>query len=124
MDALRLNTMNEKLEISKSAFMLRLMDNTYTRQFTKELIKCYNAVLHKTSTLHPILDYVSNTPLTRYLTISKTTDFSYDYQNQKCKNRFKYDETALTVRGMLWNLADQGHYLIEMLEPVSLRFEN
>ncbi len=116
--------MNEKLEISKSAFMLRLMDNTYTRQFTKELIKCYNAVLHKTSILHPILDYVTNTPLTRYLTISKITDFAYDYQNQKCKNRFKYDETALTVRGMLWNLADQGHYLIEMLEPVSLRFEN
>jgi hypothetical protein len=56
MDALTLNTMDEKLGIIKSAFIQRLMHNSYTRQFTKELIKCYNGVPHKTSILHPILD--------------------------------------------------------------------
>ncbi len=39
---------------------------------------------------------------------------------QKCKNRFKYDDTALMVRGILWNLSDQ--YLVEMLEPINLGF--
>jgi len=28
------------------------------------------------------------------------------------------------VRGILCNLAEQRHYLVEMLEPISLRFEN
>ena len=86
-----------------------------------------DGVPHKTSILHPILDYVSNTPLTRCLTISKIIDyakFDFDYINQKSKARFKYDETALMVRGMLWNLADQRQYLVEMLEPMSLRFGN
>ena len=62
MDALTLNTMDEKLGIIKSAFILRLMNNSCTRQFTKDLIKCYNGVPNKTSILHPILDSVSNTP--------------------------------------------------------------
>jgi hypothetical protein len=56
MDALTFNTMDEKLGIIKSAFILRLMNQSYTRQFTKELIKCYNGVPQKTSILHPILD--------------------------------------------------------------------
>jgi hypothetical protein len=124
LDALKLNNMDEKLKIVKSAFMLRLINNTYTRHFAKELDKCYNGVPHKTSILHPVLDYVSKAPLT----IRRIKNFSkhakYDHRSQKCKNIYKYDETALMVRGILCNLAEQRHYLVEMLEPISLRFEN
>jgi hypothetical protein len=71
------------------------------------------------------MDYTSNSPLTRYLTIKKITkfaEFAHEYETQKFKNRFKYEETALIVRGILWNLSDQKQYLVEMLEPISLRF--
>jgi len=71
------------------------------------------------------IDRVSYSPLTRYLTIKKITEFAefaHEYETQKCKNRFKYEETALMVRGVLWNLSDRKQYLVEMLEPISLRF--
>jgi hypothetical protein len=48
--------------------------------------------------------------------------FAHEYVTQKCKNRLKYEETALMVRGILWNLSDQKKFLVEMLEPTSLRF--
>jgi hypothetical protein len=71
------------------------------------------------------MDYTSSSPLIRYLIIKKITEFAefaHDYVKQKCNNRFKYEETALMVRGILWNLSDQKRYLVEMLEPISLRF--
>ncbi len=71
------------------------------------------------------IDRVSYSPLTRYLTIKKITEFAefaHEYVTQKYKNRLKYEETALMVRGILWNLSDQKQYLVEMLEPISLRF--
>ena len=122
LDALKLNKMSEKLESIKSAFMIRLMRNHYTKSFTRELLKCYNGVPHRLSILHPIMEYTSSSPLTRNLTIKKITAFAHDYVTQKCNNRFKYEETALMVRDILWNLSDQKHYLVEMLEPISLRF--
>ncbi len=39
------------------------------------------------------MDYTSSSPLTRYLTIKKITEFAefaHDYVKQKCNNRFKY----------------------------------
>jgi hypothetical protein len=105
--------------------MIRLMRNNYTKSFTRELLKCYNGVPHGLNVLHPIMDYVSNSPLTPYLTIKEITEFAefaHEYVIQKCKNRFKYEETALMVRGILWNLSDQRQYLVEMLEPISLKF--
>ncbi len=103
--------------------MIRLMRNNYTKSFTRELLKCYNGVPHRAS----VLDYTSNSPLTRYLTIKKITEFAefaHEYVTQKYKNRLKYEETALTVRGILWNLSDQKQYLVEILEPISLRFSD
>jgi hypothetical protein len=123
--ALKLNKMSEKLDSIKSAFMIRLMRNHYTKSFTRELLKCYNGVPHRLSILHPIMEYTSSSPLTRHLTIKQITEFAeFAHVNvtQKCNNRFKYGETALMVRGILWNLSDQKHYLVEMLEPISLRF--
>jgi hypothetical protein len=70
--------------------MIRLMRNNYTKSFTRELLKCYNGVPHRSSVLHPIMDYTSNSPLTRYLTIKKITEFAHEFVTQKCKNRFKY----------------------------------
>ena len=125
MGALKLNTMREKLDTVKSALMIRLMNNAYTRSFTKELLKCYNGEPYRDSILHPMLNYISNNPLSRYLTTKKMTEyakFAFDYIKQKCKNRFKYDDTALLVRGMLWNLSDKRQYLAEMLESLGLRF--
>jgi len=55
--------------------MIRLMRNNYTKSFTRELLKCYNGLPHRSSVLHPIMDY-SNSPLTRYLTIKKLTEFA------------------------------------------------
>jgi hypothetical protein len=69
------------------------MRNNYTKSFTRELLKCYNGVPHRSSVLHPIMDYTSNSPLTRYLTIKKITkfaEFAHEYETQKFKNRFKY----------------------------------
>jgi len=104
--------MSEKLDSIKSAFMIRLMRNNYTKSFTRELLKYH-------------IDRVSYSLLTRYLTIKKITEFAefaHEYVTQKCKNRFKYEETALMVRGVLWYLSDEKQYLMEMLEPISLRF--
>jgi len=89
--------MSEKLDNIKSAFMIRLMRNNYTKSFTRELLKCYNGVPHRSSVLHPIMDYTSNSPLTRYLPkkITEFAEFAHDYVTQKFKNRFKYEETAV-----------------------------
>jgi hypothetical protein len=64
------------------------------------------------------MDYTSNNPLTRYLTIKKITEFAkfaHEYVTQKCKDRLKYEETARMVRGILWNLSDQKQYLVKIL---------
>jgi len=81
LDALKLNKMSEKLQSIKSAFMIRLM-----RSFTRELLKCYNGVPHRLSILHPIMEYTSNSSLTRHLTIKKITEFAefaHDIRNAK-----------------------------------------
>ena len=111
LDALKLNKMSVKLDSIKSAFMIRLMRNKYTKSFTRELLKCYNGVPHRLSILHPIMEYISRSPLTRHLTIKKITgfaEFAHDYVTQKCNNRFKYEDSALMVRGILY-----GIYLIK-----------
>jgi len=43
-DALKLETMDEKITIIKMSFHLRLLRSNYTRMFTKELIKLNNGV--------------------------------------------------------------------------------
>jgi hypothetical protein len=53
LDALKLNTMSEKLDIIKSAFMIRLMRNNYTKSIARELLECYNEVPHRLNVLHP-----------------------------------------------------------------------
>jgi hypothetical protein len=52
------------------------------RSFTKELLKFYNGVPYRDSILHPMLNYISNNPLSRYLTTKNMTEyakFAYDY---------------------------------------------
>jgi hypothetical protein len=93
--------------------MIRLIRN---KSFTRELLKCYSRVPHRSSVLHPIMNYTSNNPLTRYLAIKKITEFAkfaHEYVTQKCKDRFKYEETAFMVRDILGNLSDQKQYLVE-----------
>jgi len=53
LDALKLNTMSEKLDIIKSAFMVRLMRINYTKSIARELLECYNGVPHRLNVLHP-----------------------------------------------------------------------
>jgi hypothetical protein len=53
LDALKLKTMSEKLDIIKSAFMVRLMRNNYTKSIARELLECYNGVPHRLNVLHP-----------------------------------------------------------------------
>ena len=63
----------------------------------------------------------SKTSLNKYLTtrkLRKYAEISLDNTKQKIKNRFKYDESAITMRGLLWNLADNRILIEEMLEPI------
>ena len=67
----------------------------------------------------------SKTSLNKFLTIQKlreSAEISLDSTKLKIKNRFNYDECAITMRGLLWNLADNRTLIEEMLEPMGIRF--
>ncbi len=42
LDALKINSMEEKIKVIKMSFIGRLLNNNCTREFTKEIIKLYN----------------------------------------------------------------------------------
>jgi len=52
LDALKINSMEEKIKVIKMSFIGRLLNNNYTREFTKEITKLYNGVTHPTSLLN------------------------------------------------------------------------
>jgi len=69
--------MEEKINVIKMSFIGRLLNNNYTREFTKEIIKLYNGVPHSTIILNYALHELNTTdPLNRYLTIYKLKELA------------------------------------------------
>ncbi len=108
LNALKINSMDEKMKVIKMSFICRILKNNYSREFTKEMIKLYNGVPHPTSLLSYALHELNTTdPLNRYLTIHRLkelADFKLGDTTQRYKSRFKNDSTAATIRDLLWNL--------------------
>ena len=85
----------------------------------------YNIILVYTKTFTICNIFIDETSLNKYLTTQKLKEYaelSLENTKQKFKNRFKYDESAITMRGLLWNLADNRILIEEMLEPLGMRF--
>jgi hypothetical protein len=126
LDALKLNNMDEKIHVIKLSFYIRILNNNYTKEFAKNLLNLYKGVPQKNSIFRYALDNLeSKTSLNKYLTTQKLKEYaelSLENTKQKFKNRFKYDESAITMRGLLWNLADNRILIEEMLEPLGMRF--
>ena len=62
LDALKINIMEEKINVIKMSFIGRLLNNNYTREFTKEIIKLYKGIPHSTSILkYALTQQVPNT---------------------------------------------------------------
>ncbi len=76
----------------------------------KEIIKLYNGVplnyaLHELNTTNP---------LNRYLTIfrlKELAELKLGDTVQRYKSRFKNDNTAATIRDLLWNLEVNRHHI-------------
>jgi hypothetical protein len=108
------------------SFICRILNNNYSRKFTKEIIKLYNGVPHPTSLLSYAPHELNTTdPLNRYLTIHRLkeiAEFKLGDTVQRYKSRFKNDNTAATIRDLLWNLEENRHHIQVMLEPMAYRF--
>ena len=115
-----------KYMLSNYLFYIRILNNNYTKEFAKTLLNLYKGVPQKNSIFRYALDNLdSKTSLNKYLTTQKLKEYaelSLENTKQKFKNRFKYDESAITMRGLLWNLADNRILIEEMLEPLGIRF--
>jgi len=126
LDALKINSMDEKMKVIKMSFICRVLNNNYSREFTKEIIKLYNCVPHPTSLLSYALHELNTTdPLNRYLKIHRLkelAEFKLGDTVQRYKSRFKNDSTAATIRDLLWNLEENRHHIQVMLEPMAYRF--
>ena len=118
--------MDEKIHVIKLSFFIRILNNNYTKEFAKTLLNLYKGVPQKNSIFRYALDNLdSKTSLNKYLTTQKLREYaelSLENTKQKFKNRFKYNECAITMRGLLWNLADNRILIEEMLEPLGIRF--
>jgi hypothetical protein len=126
-DALKLESMDEKITIIIISFHLRLLKNNYTRMFTKELLKLSNGVPGSQSIWYPLLDLVSTDRLNRYLTLKRIKDCSelvLETTKLATEKRFKQDRDALLVRGMLNHILETRDFISEMLEPYRCRFRN
>ena len=126
LNAIKINTMDEKIKVIKMSFIKRLLNNNYTREFTKEILKLYNGTPPSTSILKYALDELNTTdPLNKYLTIfrlKELAELKLDNTIQHYKERFKKDNCAVTIRGLLWNLEENRHLIQVMLEPMGYRF--
>ena len=99
-DALKLESMDEKITIIKMPFYLMLLKNSYTRIFTKELLKLSNSVPDSHSIWYSLLDLISRDRLNRYLTLKRISNFSelvLETTKSATEKRFKYDRDALLV---------------------------
>jgi hypothetical protein len=56
LDALKLNNMDEKLHVIRLSFFLRLLNNSFTRELIKELLKVCHVVQVQTSVLTHVLE--------------------------------------------------------------------
>jgi len=123
LDALKINSMEEKINVIKMSFIGRLLNNNYTREFTKEIIKLYGGVPHSTSMLNYALHELSTTgPLNRHLTmyrLKELAELKLGDTVQRYKSRFKNYNTAATIRDLLWNLEENRHHIQVMLEPMA-----
>jgi len=126
MDALKFNNMEEKIHLIKTAFYIRLLNNQHIREVMKVLIKLYNGVLHSSSILiYALVQMDCQTELNKYLMIYRLKEYAtLKLQNtcQRINNRFKRDDPAITIRGMLWNLAENRNLIQEMLEHMGTDF--
>ena len=125
LDAIKMNTLSEKIELISCAFYIRIINNEYKNNFTRELLRATGGVTTPNSILRPVLEMVSTSPLNRFLTVKKIKEYAslkLETIKNKCKLRFEMDEQAQVIRGMLWHLADYKSLLDEMLEPINYRF--
>ena len=61
LDVLKINSMEEKIKVIKMSFIGRLLNNNYTREFTKEILKLFKGKPHSTSIVKYALDKLNTT---------------------------------------------------------------
>jgi hypothetical protein len=125
LDAIKMNTLSEKIELISCAVYIRIINNEYTNNFTRELLRATGGVTTQNSILRPVLEMVSTSPLNRFLIVKEIKEYAslkLETIKNKCKLRFEMDEQVQVIRGMLWHLADYKSLVDEMLEPINYRF--
>jgi len=91
------------------------------KSLPKKIIKLYNGVPHSLSLLNYALHELNTTDsVNRYLTIFRLKELAE--LKLGYKSRFKNDNTAATIRDLLWNLEENRHHIQVMLEPMAYRF--
>ena len=77
LDALKINSMDEKIHVIKLSFYIRILNNNYTKEFTKTLLNLYKGVPQRNSILRYALDSLdSKTSLNKFLTIQKLREYA------------------------------------------------
>jgi hypothetical protein len=66
LDAIKMNTLSEKIESISCIFYIRIINNEYTNNFTRELLRITGGVTTPNSILRPVIDMVSTSPLNRF----------------------------------------------------------
>ena len=56
LDAIKMNTLSEKIELISCAFYIRIINNEYTNNFTRELLRATGGVTTPNSILRPVLE--------------------------------------------------------------------
>jgi hypothetical protein len=105
LDAIKMNTLSEKIESIRCAFYIRIISNEYTNSFTRKLLRITGGMSTPTSSiLRPVLDMVSTSPLNCYLTLKKIKEYALlkiESIKNNCKLRFELDEQVFVISGIM-----------------------